>query len=260
VFDEGKAQPRVEYFKRAEAHFTQAMATAQAAGTVSANVYLAALAGRANVKAWQGNWDGAVQDAALVPPGFSYQALYSSNTAREENPYFFHTWRQWYGTGANTPWLTAGDPRVTFTPALDAKGGVIKTRDGRWPGINQNRYLSLDAEMDIVTGREMLLIRAEAALRKKDIAGATALMNASRATYNMATLKPLAVPATEAEAWKTLIFERGATMYLEGRRFWDLTRWYKEGLDQQMKGRELCWPISQQEMDSNPNLVGFTGL
>jgi starch-binding outer membrane protein, SusD/RagB family len=93
VFDGGKAQPRSEYFKRAEKHFTDAMATAQAAGASASTIYTAALAGRANVKAWQGNWAGAVTDAVLVPTTFKYQALYSANTAREENNFYFYTWR-----------------------------------------------------------------------------------------------------------------------------------------------------------------------
>jgi starch-binding outer membrane protein, SusD/RagB family len=257
VFDGGKAQPRTEHFKRAEQQFTAAMATAQAAGPSAASLYTAAVAGRASVRAWQGNWSGAVQDAALVPVGFRYQALFSANTPRENNEYYFYTWNQWYGTQANTPWLLAKDPRTPMVNQLDSKGGQIRTRDGRWPAIAQAKFASLDADMDIVSGREMLLLRAEAALRNKDIAGATELMNASRAAYNMA---PLAVPATEADAWKTLIFERGATLWLEGRRFWDLSRWYEQGVDKSFEGRELCWPISQQEMESNPNLKGFTGL
>jgi starch-binding outer membrane protein, SusD/RagB family len=260
VIDGGPAQPRGEHFKRAEQHFTQAMATAQAAGASAASIYTAALAGRAEVKAWQGNWAGAVQDAGLIPIGFKYQALFSANTAREENNFYFYTWRQWYATMANTPWLTAKDPRTPFVVQLDAKGGQIVTRDGRWPAIAQAKYPSVNDDIDIVSGRGMLLLRAEAALRNKDIAGATALMNASRATYNNPNLAPLPVPATEADAWKTLVFERGATLWLEGRRFWDLTRWFAQGVDQQWKGRAPCMPIGKLEMDSNPNLQGFTGL
>ena len=257
VIDGGEAQPRTEHFKRAEQQFTAAMATAQAAGASAASIYTAALAGRASVKAWQGNWAGAVQDAALVPVGFRYQALYSANSSREQNNYYFYTWRQWYATQANTPWLTAKDPRAPFVVQLDAKGGQIVTRDGRWPAIAQAKYTSYDSDIDIVSGREMLMLRAEAALRNKDLAGMTTYLNDSRAQYSMA---PLAVPATEADAWTTLVYERGATLWLEGRRFWDLTRWFAQGVDQQWKGRAPCMPIAKAEMDTNPNLKGFTGL
>jgi hypothetical protein len=257
VVDGGEAQPRTEHFKRAEQHFTTAMATATASGASAASIYTAALAGRASAKAWQGNWAGAVQDAAQVPVGFRYQALYSGNTAREENNFYFYTWRQWYATMANTPWLTANDPRTPFVVQLDAKGGQIVTRDGRWPAIAQAKYRTVNDDIDIVSGREMLMLRAEAALRSQDFAGMTTHLNASRATYNMA---PLAVPATEGDAWKTLVFERGATLWLEGRRFWDLSRWHAQGVDQQWQGRSPCMPIAQLEMDTNPNLKGFTGL
>ena len=262
VIDGGKAQPRTEHFKRAEQYFTAAMATAQAVGASAANINTAALAGRASAKAWQGNWAGAVSDAVLVPTTFKYQALYSANTSREENNYFFYTWRQWYATQANTPWLTAKDPRTPMTVQLDAKGGQIVTRDGRWPAIAQGKYISTNDDIDVVSGREMLLLRAEAALRNKDLAGAAQLMNQARATYNLATLPalPASATATEAAAWTTLVYERGATLWLEGRRFWDLTRWYAQGVDQQYKGRDQCWPISKLEMDTNPNLKGFTGL
>jgi hypothetical protein len=261
VIDGGQAQPRTEHFKRAEAHFTAAMATAQAAGASAASIYMAALAGRADVKAWQGNWAGAVQDAALVPAGFSYKALFSANTSREENQFYFYTWRQWYATMANTPWLTARDPRTPFVVQLDAKGGQIVTRDGRWPAIAQAKYPSVNDDIDIVSGRGALLLRAEAALRNKDLAAATTLMNASRATYPASfNLAPLTVPATEAAAWTTLVFERGATLWLEGRRFWDLTRWKAQGVDQQWGARSPCLPIAKNEMDTNPNLKGFTGL
>jgi starch-binding outer membrane protein, SusD/RagB family len=256
VFDGGPAQARTEHFKRAEQQFTTAMATAQAAGSSAASIYTAALAGRASVKAWQGNWAGAVQDAAQIPVGFKYQALYSSNTARENNNYVFYTWNQWYATMANTPWLEAKDPRTPMVVQLDAKGGQIRTRDGRWPAIAQAKFRTYNDDINIVSGNEMLLLRAEAALRNKDLAGMTTLLNASRAAYAMA---PLAVPATEADAWKTLVFERGATLWLEGRRFWDLTRWNAQGVDQQYKGRSQCWPIAKIEMDTNPNLAGFAG-
>ena len=259
VIDGGKAQPRTEHFKRAEQYYTDAMTTAQAAGTSANAIYTAALAGRAEVKAWQGNWSAAVVDAAQIPNTFKYQALYSANTSREENVYFFYTWRQWYATQANTPWLGTNDVRVPMTVQLDAKGGQIKTRDGRWPAIAQGKFVDTNADIDIVSGKGMLLLRAEAALRNKDLAGAAALMNTSRGIYGMAPL-PASATATEADAWKTLVYERGATLWLEGRRFFDLTRWLAQGVDQQYKGRQQCWPIAKLEMDTNPNLKGFTGL
>ena len=277
VFDGGKAEPRTEHFKRAEQEFTAAMATAQAAGASAASLYTAALGGRASVKAWQGNWDGAVADAALVPVGFSYQALYGDNTARENNSYWQGSFGNWYLSMDKTSWITVGvdlektprtgDPRIPYKAVRNASGNIIITRSGIHKAIAQMKYPDLGSDKNVVAGTEMLVLRAEAALRKKDIAGMTTLLNANRAYYGMT---PLAVPATEAGAWDTLAYERGATLWLEGRRFWDLSRWYEEGhafvvnvqgdAKETMAKRDRCIPIALAEMESNPSLKGFKGL
>jgi starch-binding outer membrane protein, SusD/RagB family len=277
VIDGGKAQPRAEHFKRAEAHFTAAMATAQAAGASAASLYTAALGGRASVKAWQGNWDGAVQDAAQVPTSFVYQALYGDNTARENNSYWQGSFGNWYLSMDKTSWIKVGmdlektprtgDPRIPYKAVRDPSGGIITTRSGIHKAIAQMKYPDLGSDKNVVAGTEMLVLRAEAALRKKDIAGMTALLNANRAYYGMT---PVAVPATEADAWDMMSYERAATLWLEGRRYWDLTRWYAEGhafvvnvqgdAMESMAKRDRCMPIALAEMESNPNLKGFTGL
>jgi hypothetical protein len=275
VFDGGEAQPRVEHFKRAEQQFTAAMATAQAAG--ASDIHTAALAGRASVKAWQGNWAGAVQDAALVPVGFSYKALYGNATSRENNSYWQGSFGNWYLSMDKTSWILVGtdlektprtgDPRIPYKAVRDPSGRIITTRSGIHKAIAQMKYPELGSDKNVVAGTEMLVLRAEAALRNKDLAGMTTLLNANRAHYGMT---PIAVPATEAAAWQTLAYERGATLWLEGRRFWDLSRWYNEGHkfvvnvqgDEMatMEKRDKCIPIALAEMESNPNLKGFTGL
>ena len=277
VFDGGPAQPRVEHFKRAEQQFTAAMATAQAAGPSAANIYTAALGGRASVKAWQGNWSGAVQDASLVPVGFAYQAVYGNSTARENNSYWQGSFGNWYLTLDKTSWLSVGmdlektprtgDPRIPFRAQRDRSGGIITTRSGIHKAYAQMKYPDLGSDKNVVAGTEMLVLRAEAALRNKDLAGMTTLLNANRAHFGMA---PVPVPATETAAWELLAYERGATLWLEGRRFWDLSRWYEEGraftvnfqgdIRDTMAKRDRCMPIALAEMESNPNLKGFTGL
>jgi hypothetical protein len=277
VIDGGEAQPRTEHFKRAEQQFTAAMATAQAAGASAVSIYNAAVGGRASVKAWQGNWAGAVQDAALVPVGFTYKALYGNSTARENNSYWQGSFGNWYLSMDKTSWVKVGmdlektpltgDPRIPFKAVRNASGDIITTRSGIHKAIAQMKYPDLGSDKNVVAGTEMLVLRAEAALRNKDLAGMTTLLNASRAHFGMA---PLEVPATEADAWETLAFERGATVWLEGRRFWDLSRWYNEGhafvvnvqgdAMETMEKRDRCIPIALAEMESNPNLKGFTGL
>lgn len=254
VIDGGKAEAREVHFKRAEDYFTAAAQIAQAAGSTAQDIYLASLAGRASVRAWQGNWSGATADASLVPASFVYKALFANTTAREQNAFFNPTFRQFYQTVAGTPWLAPKDARTPYQPVLDSKGVQIKTRDGRWPMYAQMKYPALDSDIPITSGVEMLLLRAEAALRAKDLAGATTQMNANRAQFKMGAVT---APTTEAAAWELLKFERGATLWLEARRFWDLARWFKDGRDKAMEGRALCMPIGRTEITTNPNLTEF---
>ena len=98
------------------------------------------------------------------------------------------------------------------------------------------------------------MIRAEAELRGTNLSGMTTHLNAARAHFDM---DPLPVPASLAEAWVVMRFERGATTWLEARRLWDLARWKAEGgsvADPFAASRETCFPIGDDEARSNPNL------
>jgi hypothetical protein len=110
----------------------------------------------------------------------------------------------------------------------------------------------------VVKGTEMRLIQAEAALRKSDIAGAFNFINQARANYKMAALQNAPDIAT---AWKTLEFERGATLWLEARRLWDLRRWYYDpgpAKNAFLQGRDRAVPVSLEEYQTNPNFKGTT--
>jgi hypothetical protein len=64
-------------------------------------------------------------------------------------------------------------------------------------------------------------------------------------------------PASVAEAWPLMRFERSATVWMEGRRLHDLRRWKEEGgvvADPFGANRDVCFPISDQERRTNPNL------
>jgi hypothetical protein len=103
----------------------------------------------------------------------------------------------------------------------------------------------------------MLMLRAEAALRARDVLGAMALINQQRAFYDpTGTALPPLSAATEAEAWPILQHERGAALWIEGRRFWDLRRWNSAPPPIQntfLNGRATCIPVSENEEQSNPN-------
>jgi hypothetical protein len=51
--------------------------------------------------------------------------------------------------------------------------------------------------------------------------------------------------------------ERSIELWLEARRLGDLHRWKEDGSPgavEDMTGRQTCFPIGQNELDSNPNL------
>jgi hypothetical protein len=119
--------------------------------------------------------------------------------------------------------------------------------------VRQQKHLTNEAEIALAKGTEMLLIRAEAALRGGDVTGAVGFINQVRNAHGLDD----ASAATAAEAWPLLQDERGKTLWLEGRRFWDLRRWYEEqgpAHSDILASRDRCVPISENERLSNPNL------
>jgi hypothetical protein len=126
----------------------------------------------------------------------------------------------------------------------------------------QRKYDDLADDIRLVSGTEMLVLRAEKALRENDIPGVVGLLDAARAEYGMS---PVATPADITAAWRTLHFERGATTWMENRRLWDLRRWFAEtgpahhnflqdmAPDEQSE-RDSCIPISEEERESNTNI------
>jgi hypothetical protein len=207
------------------------------------------------VRAWQGNWSGAVADASLVPASFVFLATFA--TAGVQNDFFSEQFTQRYLTLMASPWENVtNDPRMPWSKTAILEGGVAApTRGGGYRAWPQMKYTTRDSDIPITHGAEMLVLRAEAALRAKDITGMTSLLNQARASRW--TMSPLTQPGSEAEAWTLLKFERTATVWLEHRGFWDRARWYAEGKDGWLEGKAKCYPIGRKEINSNPNLVEF---
>lgn len=268
VIDGGAAQPHTVHFERAAAYFTEALDIARAID--ESNLELAALAGRASVRAWQGQWTDAAADAALVPQDFAFQMEYHDISAEQRNLMWvansnlpFRAWTVW-----NTPheqyYLDSGDPRTAWeilpgAPALDAPivGGA------RPPHYRQIKFADPDSPINLSSGHEMRLIEAEAALRRDAWQEAMTIINALRASVGVA---PWEASSAE-EAWTHLKRERGIELWLEGRRFGDLRRWIAEGAPGafhplEVDGgevpfaadRDRCYPIPNSERATNPNL------
>jgi hypothetical protein len=259
VFDNGPVESDTTYFSRAEKFFTESIRIATAT-TGATDILNAAYGGRASVRAWQGNWDGAAADATQVPAAFVYNAVFSTNSGRENNSLVQETYVRREFSLFNTSWAKVfGDPRVPWDTIKVGSGAVQTGQDGKTPYFRQRKYIDLGADIPVVKGTEMLLIRAEAALRKGDIPGAFTFINQARAFYRMSNLT---APTDLATAWQTLEFERGATLWLEARRLWDLRRWLVDPIAQArntfLSARDKAVPISLEEYQTNPNLKGVT--
>jgi hypothetical protein len=257
VFDGGPIESDSAHFQRAQAYFTEAIRIAQARNVT--DVLRAGYGGRASVRAALGDWTGAVADAQQVPASFVYTAAFSTNSTREANSLVQETYVRREFTVFNTQWATVfNDPRVPWDTIYTsaAKTTVQKGQDGKTNYFRQRKYPDLGSDIPLTKGTEMLMLRAEAALRASDIPGAFTLINQQRAQYNLTALTP---PTDLPTAWRTLQKEYGAVVWIEGRRLWQLRRW---GVDAGpahttfLDGRASCIPISLQEMQSNPNAAG----
>jgi hypothetical protein len=82
--------------------------------------------------------------------------------------------------------------------------------------------------MRLASGQEMVLIRAEVALRTGNWQEALTLVNSLRqglrSNHNCSRI-PLWTAANATEAWTALKRERGIELWLETRRLGDLWRW-----------------------------------
>ena len=260
VIDGGPAEDHKVLFARAEANFTEALRIAGGlTGAIRDSLNRVAYGGRASVRASQGKWTEAAADAALVPTSYVFVSPFSTNTTAENNDLVFETNNRLEYTVYNTQWAQnpKTDPRVPWDTVRTTSGSIQTGQDGRTPFFRQRKLIGLGADIPLVKGTEMLLLRAEAALRNNDVAGAMTLINQARAAYSATALPPLTA-TTPAQAWPILQKERGAVVWLESRRFWDLRRWNAEPppiKNTFLDNRDKCIPISENERQSNPNVT-----
>lgn len=254
VIDGGERQDYTVHFERAEEQFTEAIAIAERIGNT--DYRNAGYAGRASIRAARGDWDGAMDDALEVPLDYRFDAVYSLNSSRENNNWPPETLiRAEYGV-YGTQWEGSDDPRVPQQVFYTSEGDTATASNGRTPWIGPTKYETEADNIALSKGTEMLLIRAEAELRlNEDVTAAMNLINQGRDYHNLDDLSA----ADLEEAWEHLQNERGADMWLEGRRFWDLRRWHAEGPSSPayhpyLEGRDTCVPIGQEELGMNPNL------
>lgn len=252
VIDGGPEIPNTDHFSRALEQFTQAIAIAQASGQT--DLLNAAYAGRAQVEVLMGSWSAAAADAAKVPADFVFNAeidieLRNILTYETHNRYEYTVWGTYMESHPD-------DPRAPWVIARNNDGTVANGANGSTPMYQQKKYEDNGSDVALSKGTEMLLVRAEAALRGNDMTAAYGYMNQARAFYGM---DPLTQAADMTAAWADLRFERGATLWLESRRLEDLRRWFAEtgpAHDNFLSGRATCIPISEAEKLANHNFRG----
>ena len=252
VIDGGGQQDHTVFFERAEQHFTDAISLGENIGNT--DIRNAGYAGRASVRAAMGEWSDAAADAEEVPLDYRFEAVYSLNSSRENNNWPPETLiRAEYGV-YGTQWEGSDDPRLPQEVMYTADGDTATASNGRTPWIAPKKYETEADNIALSKGTEMLLIQAEAELRlNDDFDAAMDLINEGRAFHGLTDLSAASIE----EAWEHLQNERGADMWLEGRRFWDLRRWYEEegpAHHDFLEGRDKCVPIGQEELGMNTNL------
>lgn len=275
VIDGDAAGPRSAYYDRAIARFDQA------ASLGSGDIAMAAVAARASVKAFMGDWAGAVSDASGIPDGFVWNMPYFATEgnatrnriqfASQAEPYKAHTQKftkyEDYSLSDNN---ADGDPRVPYR-TTDETGDAAVQCCGQVPWWPQTKYADSGSDIPLSKGTEMRLIEAEAMLQASDWQGAMAKINGLRSAIGFAA----AEASSTADAWTALKHERGVVLWLEGRRLGDFFRWNRDNTPgerhaletpsgSQHEGshlvqQDLCFPIARGEVDTNPNINGPTG-
>lgn len=280
TFDGGPLMSHTAAFQRADSLFQDALPIAQAAGL--GDWVTAAHAGRASVLAdlatyGLASWTDAAAQAAMVPDDFVWQVPYSTQEQAQYNylywangnsPYRAHT--TW-----GTYWANVSDPRTPFdsTTGLGGDAAVDKF-GGNVPWWPEEKDAARDTPINVASGWEMRLIRAEAALAANNLTEAANQMNVRRADLGM-SLYPVPF-ASLAEGYTALKYERAAELWLEGRRLGDIRRWmdnnvpgsYTDGnyrdinqIDhfptkvEDLDTRDRAFWVDISEVETNPNVT-----
>jgi hypothetical protein len=247
AIDQGPLLTRQQVFQKAEERFTTAIAAAQA--PADSLLRRLAIAGRARARLDLGNLAGAAADAEQIPPGFVWNAEYSTTDARRENRMFNVNRRnRWVSVDpvayGNLTVNGAPDPRVSV-----ANSGQVGN-DGATRHWFQNKYSTAASPIPMASWREAQLIIAEARP-----AEAVTRINALRASQNI----PALVPPAGATPLSLVLEERRRQLFSEGQRLGDMLRHnipFAQGNNHkgQPYGPITCMPLPDQERLNNPNV------
>jgi hypothetical protein len=261
----GQELTRQQVFQLAEDRFTQAITTAQQAGTGVANVLDLARLGRARARLNQAVVNNAVvnatkltearADAAAIPSAFVYNMTAATTPNRREN-------RVWDENNSTfTPTSTVGthyrnlnDPRV---PVQNLNRNASNTGVALWL---QLKYPQAGNPIPIASYDEAQFIIAEADADNALTAdNARTIIDTYRARGNQG---PYTGGLTPAELRAEIVEQRRRELYLEGQHLGDMIRYSvplrpAQGTPFPGGGtyeNQVCLPLPQTERLNNPAL------
>jgi hypothetical protein len=254
----GPPMTTVQVLDSAVVRFQRAITIGTANGTAEAVAMAnAARVGLARAHLQAGRRAEARAAAALVPAGFTFNAIYADdpgNRFRLGNGVF------WYSAGGSRESLVVGpewraiaatDSRILFADAgRPAQDGVLRF-------FTQRKFPAWNSPIRLASRLEADYIAAEAGTTAEQIA----LINARRSAAGQPPFTGTAPAAVLAE----LMYQRSVDFWLEGKRMGDFRRhgnavpfilqpgnnYYKPELG--LVGTDTCFPIPRVERDNNPN-------
>jgi hypothetical protein len=244
-------------------------ATGGSPSIVADSILALARVGAARASLNLGDKAGAIAYASAVPAGFVIYADYIvSGNVNLQNTLWARVNGQNKQLGVHPLMQGLNDPRLPYVskavlghnqltllnvPYSPRSFSTFKYADTA--SIQQN------SSIDIASGLEARYIRAEA---EGPTATTIALVNERRAYGKEAPLDP------SADVMATLREEKRRDFFLSGRRLGDLRRYKAQGVgdffpsgphptkEWGLYGSAYCYIVTQDEVNANPNLVGYT--
>ncbi len=262
----GDLATALQILAQAEQKLTTAMNTATSAGRT--DYAHAAQAARAQTRLLMDDLSGAAADAAAIPSGFVYSAVFNEQSTNSIVQLTTKTNNE--AAGLMYKWWDrideSDEPGFMKDPYSDMPDkrlpvyfdGEVAT-DNETPHYSQWKYTDDADDVPMLHSDGMQLILAEAAAVSGDYAGAIAILNDLRAAVDLPGHE---VPTDQAEMAEILLSERFAEHFMEGWRLIDLhrtgaARAVFEELDdpeRPITDRPTKWPMSATEATYNPGV------
>ena len=176
------------------------------------------------------DWAGAAADAAGIPAGFSYDAIFnlqSTNSVvqlttknNNEAAGLMYKWWPMIEKSDEPGFMRdplSGMPDMRLPVYFD---GEVAT-DNETPHYSQWKYIDDTDDIPMLHSDGMQLIIAEAMARSGDFAGATGILNQLRAAVGLPGHE---MPMDAETMGKIILWERFAEHFMEGQRMVDLHR------------------------------------